>query len=439
MKNLQKFLFVLMGVLIITLIFPSQVHASPVEDDRIIFGENYTLESGRILNGDLIVIGGIVNIEVDATVDGNVVVIGGLVTIDGTITRDLTALGGTVNLEENALVQGDLISPASYVNRDPGAVVQGDHIEGWYLPFRNYDLPDRITTVPVAPRFSILQTANRIGRWIALSLILTGLGALLLLIMPKSTGVMTAALNAQPWQLLGFGALTALVMVFGSLILAITICLIPIVILLGLAFGLAVLVGWLTLGYELGKRISQSLFKTKWHPVLSAAVGNLVLYLIASGLDMIPCLGGFLVFVVTLFGLGMVVVTLFGTNPYPRGTGINNEGPEVLFEGKESDWEKETIVEDTALAAEKEAIVEETTQTPEEDITAGSPIEDLGLSDRINKILKDAGLTRVEEVLESLETGDKTLLNISGFGTKSLQELKDALQQSGYQIPGSQD
>ena len=426
MKNLQKFLFGLMGVLIITMIFPSQVHASPVEDDRIIFGENYTLESGRILNGDLVVIGGIVNIEVDATVDGNVVVIGGLVTVDGTITRDLTSLGGTINLEENALVQGDLISPASYVNRDPGAVVQGDHIEGWYLPFRNYNLPNRITTVPVTPRFSVLQIANRIGRWIAFSLIMTGLGALLLLIMPKSTEAMYSALVAQPWQMLGFGALTAVVMLFGGLILTLTICLIPIVIILGLTFALAVLVGWLTLGYFLGKTISQNLFKTTWHPVLSAAIGNLLLYLIASGLDLIPCLGGFLVFLTMLFGLGMVVITLFGTNPYPREINRAGKKPEVLFEEKQSDWTQEPLQEETLSSIKEEDLSEH-------------PIDDLDLNARTRNTLKNAGLTSIEQILEQLQIGDETLLTINGFGMQSLKDLKDALDRSGYQVPGTKE
>ena len=426
MKKIQKIILILMGILTIALIFPSQVFAAPPEDDRIIFGETYTLESGRILDGDLTVIGGIVNIEEDATVNGNAVVIGGLVTIDGTVTGDLTALGGTVNLEENALIQGDLISPASYVNRDPGAVVQGDLIEGWTGPIRNFGIPERITTVPVRPRFSVLQIANRVGRWIAFSLIITGLGALLLLIMPKSTQVMIEALEMQPWQMLGFGALTAVVMLFGGLILAITICLIPIVILLGLAFGLAVLIGWLTLGYELGRKISQSLFKTSWHPVLSAAVGNLLLYLIASGLDLIPCLGGFLVFVTMLFGLGTVVVTLFGTNPYPRGTRTQIDKQEILFEDKQTEWTKESMDEETPSAIEEEDLPEH-------------PIDELDLNERTKNALKNAGLVSIEQVLERLQIGDETLLTISGFGAQSLKDLKEALNRSGFQVPGSKE
>ncbi len=426
MNKFKKFFFAITIVLTVALVFPYQVFAAPMEDDRIILGETYTLESGRTLNGNLIVLGGIVNIEEDAMVDGNIVVIGGLVTIDGTVTGNMVAIGGTVNLEENALIQGDLISPTSYVDIASGAVVQGDQIETWDFPWGDFNIPERINTVPVSPQIRLLSAANRVGRWIAFTLIMTGLGALLLLIMPKSVDVMTTALEKQPWLMLAFGALTAFVMLFGGLILSITICLIPIVILISLAFALAALVGWLTLGYELGKKISQSLFKTTWHPVLAAAVGNILLYLIASGLDLIPCLGGLLVFVAVLFGLGMVVVTLFGTNPYPRGTNINDEKQVVLFEGKQSEWEQEDIKE-KSLSLQKE---EERTE---------HPIEDLGLDQRINKTLKDAGLTSIEDVLERLEIGDESLLTINGFGIKSLEYLKEALYRSGYSVPGTEE
>ena len=128
---------------------------------------------------------------------------------------------------------------------------------------------------------------------------------------------------------------------------------IPVVILAGMAVALAGLVGWLNLGYELGKKISESLFKAKWHPVLSAAIGNLVLYLIAAGLDLIPCLGGFLVLIAALFGLGTTVVTLFGTNAFPRGTGNKIEEKILLFEDKKVDttneWKAEEIISSSGV------------------------------------------------------------------------------------------
>jgi len=239
------------------------------------------------------------------------------------------------------VIQGDLISPASFITRDANAVVQGTQYEGWNIPWTDFDLPyvyqpDVIRT----PSFRVLPILSRIGRETAITLVMAALGALLLLVMPKSSEVMTQAVIAKPWHLLGYGALTTLVMLVGGVILTITICLIPVVILLALAFGLAVLVGWLALGYELGKRIASTIFKTTWHPVLSAALGNLVLYLLAISLDLIPCIGGFLVFIASLFGLGAAVVTLFGTKSYPLKASDPYEGQIELFPGtdpKEAD------------------------------------------------------------------------------------------------------
>jgi len=71
-----------------------------------------------------------------------------------------------------------------------------------------------------------------------------------------------------------------------------------------------------------------------------------------------------------------------------------------------------------------------------EDIQQHHPIDDLDLDEETKTVLINAGLTSIEQVLERLEMGDETLLTISGFGTQSLQDLKDALRQSGYQIPG---
>jgi hypothetical protein len=335
-KKINKLIYILAIVLIAALIFPTNVYAAPVEGGRTIFGESYTLNSGEILDGDLNVFGGVVDIQSGAVVTGDMFVLGGVVTVNGTIEGDLTAIGGTVSLGSNAVIEGDLTSPASYINQSQGATIEGDTIQGWNIPWTNLEIPE-ITTPQVinTPSFRILPTVSSIARGIGTLLVLVALGALMLLIMPKPSEVMTDSLVAKPWHILGYGALTALVMLVGGIMLTLTICMIPIVVLVGLAFGLAVLAGWLALGYELGKRMASGIFKTSWHPVLAAVLGNLVLYLLARGLGLIPCLGGFLVFIASLFGLGMVVVTLFGTKAYPRVEGLSDSEQEVLNAGDE--------------------------------------------------------------------------------------------------------
>jgi len=428
MKTRKRFFLAVLAVLLVALIFPISVSAAPIEQGRTIFGETYTLESGRVLNGDLNVIGGVVNIEDGAFVSGNVFVLGGLVTVDGTVEGNLIAIGGTVNIGESALVEGDLVSPASFINRDEGAVIQGQQYEGWNIPWTDFDLPliyhPRIVRTP---GMRIIPIVTQIGRGAASTFVLVGLAALMLLVMPKASEVMTDALIAEPWHILGYGALTALVMLIGGIILTITICLIPVVIIVGLAFALAILAGWLALGYELGKRIATSIFKANWHPVISAAVGNLILFLVAKSLDLIPCLGWFLVFVAMLFSLGMAVVTLFGTKPYPRKDDRDDGEQVVLFEEKETKAVAST--EDDEDMGMAKVPVEEKAQS-------ALPIETLGLDTRINNVLKEAGLVTVAGVLERLERGDRAMLEIEGFGPKSLTDLKAALEKRDYEFPG---
>jgi len=424
MKKIIKVSISMLAVFMLAAVFTVDASAAPVEDDRTVVGSSYTLESGHILDGNLNVIGGVVDIEEDASITGDMFVLGGLVNIDGTIEGDLIAVGGTVTLESNAVVEGNLISPGSYVNTDEGAEVEGDFITTLDIPWTDYELP--VFTQPSivkAPRVQGLSLLNKIGQFIGSMIVTVALGALMLLVMPKPAETMTAALSAEPWHVLGFGALTAFAMLFGGFILAITICMIPVVIVVGLAFCLAMLAGWLALGYELGKRMAESIFKTTWHPVLSAVLGNLFLFLLAKGLGIIPCIGWFLVLVASLFGLGMAVVTLFGTNPYPRNQAGKAQEPIVLNENEPSAEEAPEIIE--AL--------------PEEVLSEDRPISDLGLSSRINDIIGQDGMETINDVLDRLKSGDQEMLDIAGLGPKSLADLKSALTLFGYQLPGTSE
>jgi hypothetical protein len=442
MKKFTHLLLVITALVIFIFALPIGVRAAPLTDDRTVIGETYTLESGRILDGNLNVIGGVVAIKEGATVNGNLFVLGGLVTIDGTIKGDVTAVGGTVNLNASAVVEGALNSPASYININPNARILGERTESWNLPGMGIEPFANVRPHFFRPRtFTLLSILTQIGKTLGTALLMVALGALLLLIMPKSAERMTRALLSSPWELFGYGALTALVMLVGGVIFTITICLIPFVILVGLAFALAVLVGWLALGYELGKRIASGIFRTTWHPVLAAALGNLVLYLVAKGLNLIPCVGWFPVFITALFALGIAVTTLLGTYPYPRSRSEDADiDPIVLFQKEHTQKAQQTtgdqpfdldIIQDTPSQApplQPVVPVEEVGLKPE------IPIERLNLGTRVDNTLKDAGLTTIQDVLNQLERGDDALLEISGFGEKSLGELKAALLKLGYDL-----
>ncbi len=62
-------------------------------------------------------------------------------------------------------------------------------------------------------------------------------------------------------------------------------------------------------------------------------------------------------------------------------------------------------------------------------------VQVLELGTRVENALEEAGVKTIADVLERLEGGEKALLDISGFGRKSLIDLKKALRQQGYKIP----
>jgi large subunit ribosomal protein L31 len=75
-------------------------------------------------------------------------------------------------------------------------------------------------------------------------------------------------------------------------------------------------------------------------------------------------------------------------------------------------------------------------KTREESKTSpDTPIEELELSTRAEGALRDAGLDIVGKLLELMEKGDQPLLDIDGFGRKSLADLKRALKRRGFQLP----
>jgi hypothetical protein len=96
-------------------------------------------------------------------------------------------------------------------------------------------------------------------------------------------------------------------------LLAITICLSPIALLLGVALLAAGTFGWAAVGLLVGRRLLEA-FKVKViTPLMAVAAGILLLSLLGA----IPCLGALVVIVAGCVGLGAVVLTRFGTQTYP--------------------------------------------------------------------------------------------------------------------------
>lgn len=63
------------------------------------------------------------------------------------------------------------------------------------------------------------------------------------------------------------------------------------------------------------------------------------------------------------------------------------------------------------------------------------PITELELGKRAETSLSNAGIENVGQAMERLEKGDSALLEIDGFGRKSLADLKRRLKARGFELP----
>ena len=65
------------------------------------------------------------------------------------------------------------------------------------------------------------------------------------------------------------------------------------------------------------------------------------------------------------------------------------------------------------------------------------PLTELALTAKAITALAAAEMTTVGDVLTRLEGGEKALLEVEGFGRKSLIDLKKQLRQLGYELPAA--
>jgi len=86
------------------------------------------------------------------------------------------------------------------------------------------------------------------------------------------------------------------------------------------------------------------------------------------------------------------------------------------------------------LQARQDFISEQETREAER-VSPERPVLELELTKRSTDILAKAEIINVGDVLAALEKGEQTLLDLDGFGRKSLSDLKKALRKFGYQLP----
>ncbi len=324
-------------------------------EDVVIFGGSLLIEESATVDADVSVFGGTAIINGDVT--GDVVIFGGETTLSGTVDGDLVIFGGVLHTNSSADVDGDCILIGGTVAGDGAGSISCTEVgnfSGIVLPsFVEPPEPPAPPRVPEIPQRSHDYAPQGRGFFgdissAAGSSLLFGILALIVgFVSPNHLGQVSNTLRQKPVAggVVGFLSMIAVpsLLVILAILLAILsfVCIgllgWPFFIVFVIAFGVALLLGWVAAGNLLGQRLAVWLKLSNRSLPVTAALGTAILTLASSLLSTFPFwLGGWfwsiLAFLILCAGLGAVALTRFGSRPYPRWAATNGEKVESVLE-----------------------------------------------------------------------------------------------------------
>jgi hypothetical protein len=275
----------------------------------LIFAGNALAQTDINLNNtNLIRFGGSINVPENQTVE-NALAFGGSVTVSphAKVLDTAIAFGGDVILKKGAQVEGDAYSFGGKIVQEPGAIVNGERATFSDRHGMMYG-SDRGRSSFFAQYF--FSAIFRISAAVVAAI----LGLIVLQTSPQFLPTLATKLRQHSGlaALWGIGAIVSVV--FATVFLAITLIGIPLIPLLSLTAVITALVGSLGVALFVGQGLVRDANRSLQQQFL---VGLAIL----TVLTLIPFFGGLVVFLVNLFGLGVVLLWKFGT-----------ERPEIAIE-----------------------------------------------------------------------------------------------------------
>ncbi|WP_373524760.1 hypothetical protein [Nostoc sp.] len=266
----------------------------------LIFAGNALAQTDiNIDNTNLIRFGGNVTVPENQIVE-NALAFGGNVTVspNARVLDTAIAFGGDVILKKGARVDGDTYSFGGKIVQEPGAIIGGEKATFSDRHGMMYG-SDRGRSSFFAHYF--FSAIFRISAAIAAAI----LGLIILHTSPQFLPNLATKLRQHPslTALWGIGAIVAII--FVSVFLAITLIGIPLIPLLILTAIVTSLVGSLGVALFVGQRLISNGNRSLQQQFL---VGLAILTVLA----LIPFFGGLVVFLVNLFGLGVILLWRFG-------------------------------------------------------------------------------------------------------------------------------
>ncbi|MFZ4667619.1 MAG: hypothetical protein ACOYME_14435 [Prochlorotrichaceae cyanobacterium] len=262
----------------------------------MIFAGNALAQTDININdGNLIRFGGSIIVAENQTVE-NAIAFGGSVTVspNAKVVDTAIAFGGDVILKKGAEVEGDVYSFGGTIVQEPGAIVSGEK-----ATFGDRNGSDQGRNFFFIHYF--LSVVFRIGSTVVAAI----LGLIILDTRPQFLPQLATKLYQQPGLTALWGIVAHSALFFGIIFLAITLIGIPLIPLLILIAIVTCIVGSLGVALFVG----QCLLSKSDRPLQQQFLVGLV---ILTVLTLIPFFGGLVVFLINLFGVGVILLWKFG-------------------------------------------------------------------------------------------------------------------------------
>ena len=232
----------------------------------------------------------------------SVIAIGGSTTIAGEVINDVVSVGGSVILKPTARVHGNAVSIGGVVKREPGSKVAGNTTE--------VNMPQNLgmmvnTGAQMGPQVMFFATA--LASLLAFLGVLA-LGVIVSALFPKRIGWTSVAIERHAWQSLGWGLVWWVLLLPVTLLMIVSVIGIPIVLILWLLYGLAVVLGYISITQLIGKKILVA-FKRYNQPIVTEVIWGVVLMAL---INLIPILGQLITAVICTMGLGAAWMSRLG-------------------------------------------------------------------------------------------------------------------------------
>lgn len=264
-------------------------------------GQNATLLGGNVnvlestkLPGSLVLAAG--NVMVDSEVGRDLVAGVGTLTVSNKVGGDIRTGVGLLTLSPDAQVGGNV----TYYSEEEAQISKSASVSGEVVRKTPPVELDRDMSNQLGGTYNL---AGKISAFFA-SLIV---GLLILKLFPKYYDQVSEKLVSRPWYSLGIGFAVLVLTPFALILLLITIIGIPLSLISFSVYLIYLYLAKLYVSYFAGTLVLEKAGR-EMHPGWALALGLVIYYVLTA----LPMVGGFVAFIVLLFGLGASVATCRG-------------------------------------------------------------------------------------------------------------------------------